>query len=353
MHSSGKWPSGGGPDNKAEPFKRLITQGMVLGKTYKHPKTKKYLKPEELEFGPDAKSLCVISDHETPLILWEKMSKSKFNGTDPQKCIEEWGADATRAHLLFQGRVEDELQWDEERIIGVQRWFEKLWKHVNSLAPQLADPGFLILPNRDLHNIPIDRMVEEDNMLFGTLQTTIRDVSFSLSKSIALNTVISSLIKLTNLLVSTRRSIPGEPPGTGQQPFSLGMNYRATSALLRMLSPVAPGFSEECWELLHEHVPQMAGTRALQSTWPWFAYQNGEEFGGMANCTVQVNGRVRLGKMEVDRKKLLQKNIPLAKRYLISTVRKAEAMQKWIAGKKIKKVYIAENGKVVNLLVDN
>ena len=73
----------------------------------------------------------------------------------------------------------------------------------------------------------------------------------------------------------------------------------------------------------------------------------------MANCTVQVNGRARLGKMEVDRKKLLQKNIPLAKRYLISTVRKTGAMQKWIAGKKIKKVYIAENGKVVNLLVDN
>jgi leucyl-tRNA synthetase len=325
---------------------------MVLGKTYRHPKTKKYLKLEELEIGPDAKSLEVIGDNENPMILWEKMSKSKFNGTDPQKCIEKWGADATRAHMLFQGRIEDELQWEEERIIGIQRWFERLWKHVKSLAPQLAVPEFLILPNRDLHNIPVDRVDSDDRTLFGTLQKTIRDVSFCLSKSATLNTVVSSLIKLTNVLVTTHRSVPGEPPGTGKQPFSLGMNYRATSVLLRLLSPVAPGFSEECWELLHTHVPQMAGTRASESPWPWFAYQEGEDFGGMATCVVQVNGKVRMSKMEVDRKRLLGKDAKRATRYILKLVKRAEPMQQWLGGKMVKKVYIAGNGKLVNLLVD-
>jgi leucyl-tRNA synthetase len=351
LHSCGKWPSGGGPENEGEPFKRLITQGMVLGKTYTHPRTKQVLAPEELKVDPKTNTVSVIGDGLTPQISWEKMSKSKFNGTDPQECIERWGADATRAHLLFQGRVEDQLEWDEDRIIGIHRWFSKLWKHVNSLAPRLVNPEFKIKPNSDLHNIPIDKLPPSDRELWGAVQLSIRNITFYLSKSLALNTVISALIKLTNSIISTTKAQTGPNELTGNQSCSLAMSYRATDVLLRMLAPVAPAFSEECWEVLHAQVPQMAGTRALESTWPWFVAHQGEEFGGNAVCAIQINGKVR-AKIEVDRKKLLSEVGGV--RYIKRRVKREELVQKWLDGGKreIKKVFISPNGKVVNLYID-
>ncbi|RPA90184.1 hypothetical protein L873DRAFT_1821524 [Choiromyces venosus 120613-1] len=74
---------------------------MVFGKKYKHPITSKFPKPEELEADPETKEKKVSADGASPLVSCEKMSKRKFNGTDPGECISLWGADATREHLLF------------------------------------------------------------------------------------------------------------------------------------------------------------------------------------------------------------------------------------------------------------
>lgn len=328
------WP--GIPRYQCEPFKRLVTQGMVLGKTHKHPDTSKYIKPEELEIDPETKVGKVSADGASPLVSWEKMSKSKFNGTDPRECISRWGADATRAHLLFLGPVEAELRWDEDRIIGMHRWFDRLWRHTSMLAGKLAEPGFPIFPSLVARPVTTTSIPPEDHDLFYILQETIRSNTYALSKSLALNTVVSNLIKLTNALTS---------PSPEAQP-TLATTYRATNELLRMLAPIAPGFAEECWAHLHTHVPSMAGTRVLETKWPWFVLQ-GEHPGGTTTCQVHINGRFRF-KVEIERERLLRP-LGAGEWYMRNILADEPEARKWLDGREIEGFFVSPNGKVVSL----
>ncbi|PVV00913.1 hypothetical protein BB560_004689 [Smittium megazygosporum] len=69
---------------KSEPFLSLLTQGMVHGITYKDPKTERFLHPSELEFTSASKIPLIKGSNETPIVTYEKMSKSKHNGVDPE-----------------------------------------------------------------------------------------------------------------------------------------------------------------------------------------------------------------------------------------------------------------------------
>ena len=310
---------------------------MVLGKTYRHPLTSKSIKPEELETDPETQEKKVSADGAFPLVSWEKMSKSSFNGTDPRECISRWGADATRAHLLFLGPLEAELRWDEDRIIGMHRWFNKIWRHTSILSGKLAEPGFPILPSLIARPVTTTSIPPEDHDLFYLLQQTVRNNSYALSKTLALNTVVSNLIKLTNTLTF--------PPPEAQP--TLATTYRATNELLRMLAPIAPGFAEECWAQLHTHVPSMTGTRALETRWPWFVLQ-GERLGGATTCDVHINGKYRF-KVEIERERLMR---PLGEgeSYMRNIIADEEEARKWLDGQKIEKLIVSSNGKVVSLI---
>ncbi|KAK3044044.1 coenzyme A transporter, partial [Coniosporium uncinatum] len=72
------WPSGGGAGNQGEPFRKLITQGMVYGKTYTDPRNGRFLKPDEVDLSDPSHPVMKISA-EKPNISFEKMSKSKYN----------------------------------------------------------------------------------------------------------------------------------------------------------------------------------------------------------------------------------------------------------------------------------
>ena len=127
MATTPQWPLGSG--HAGEPFKRVLTQGMVHGRTYTDPSSGRFLKPAEVHTGESG--LVITATGETPLISFEKMSKSKHNGVDPTTCIKKYGADATRAHILFQAPVGDVLDWDEEKIAGVTRWMNRLYDHLH------------------------------------------------------------------------------------------------------------------------------------------------------------------------------------------------------------------------------
>jgi leucyl-tRNA synthetase len=119
----GKEPGNG------EPFKVLVTQGMVQGRTFKDPVTGAFLKPSEVDVTDPSKPIQ-ISTGLPPSISWEKMSKSKFNGVDPEDMIASYGADATRLHVLYKAPPSEELEWDEQSIVGMQRFLTKVWKVV-------------------------------------------------------------------------------------------------------------------------------------------------------------------------------------------------------------------------------
>lgn len=234
------WPSGGGPDNNGEPFQKLISQGMVHGKTYSDPNTGRFLKPAEVDMQDNAHPK-IVTTGERPNVSWDKMSKSKHNGVDPTICIKKYGADATRAHILFQAPVTEVLEWDESRIVGIQRWFGRIWRLVHAAAPALPRP-----------DRPPATSIAAEVHLWAETQRTISSVTTSLTTTFTLNTIISDLMNLTNTLSAAS-------PST-----SPALLHAATSALLRLLAPVAPAVAEECWERLHSPGdPDTHSTRSI------------------------------------------------------------------------------------------
>ncbi|KZF21415.1 leucyl-tRNA synthetase [Xylona heveae TC161] len=257
------WPSGGNPEFKAEPFKQLITQGMVHGKTYSDPITGRFLKPEEVDLTDPNKPKVKLSG-ETAKVSFEKMSKSKYNGVDPGDCIAKYGADATRAHMLFQAPVSDVLEWDEDRIVGIHRWLARVWRIVTEPTPhvgkkkqahrtetetQAADLPASSAPLPDLSTFN-----DAESSLWLEVQKTISQVTQSLETTYALNTVVSDLMKLTNVLSSTK-------PGA----IRPEIHYHSLSALLRMMAPITPAFAEECWQILHSTPSTSTATSTLPS----------------------------------------------------------------------------------------
>ncbi|EFC47218.1 predicted protein, partial [Naegleria gruberi] len=107
-----------------EPFDTLLTQGMVQGETFKDLDNNKYYKPEEMTRLEDG----TVVDKNTlkPLTsVWEKMSKSKYNGVDPEAVVKEFGSDTVRLYILFKAPYDKELMWEQNQILGQQRFLAR------------------------------------------------------------------------------------------------------------------------------------------------------------------------------------------------------------------------------------
>lgn len=286
-------------DKSYEPFQRLITQGMVHGKTYSDPATGKFLKPDEVDLS-DPQGPKVLATGEAATVSYEKMSKSKHNGVDPTNVITQHGADATRAHMLFQAPVSEILDWDGDKIVGVTRWLCRLHDFVLKLAPAAAaDNNHNIISSPKAYfETTLGRVgsmgAEElsrwdaDVALWRDVQKTIGSVTASYEKVYALNTVVSDLMTLTNTLL-----------GLGDK-ASVGIQRQAVSALLRMMAPITPAFAEECWSLLGfreaEGGGRLGGSMFKGEGKARFPVQDGTlELlqPRMQSCAVQVNGKLK------------------------------------------------------------
>ncbi|KAJ5180328.1 hypothetical protein N7492_003538 [Penicillium capsulatum] len=285
-----------GSETPAEPFKMLLSQGMVHGKTFTEPSTGRFLHPDEVDLTRPDKPL-IKGTQITPNVSFEKMSKSKHNGVDPTVCTSKYGADATRAHILFSAPVSEVLEWDEAKIVGVERWFGRLWKLVTEAQQNLAGSSFSINA-ADLetsgHAVTLPPVLQDlgdadAEAIFATHNTIVSVTSCIETNPYGLNTVISDLTKLTNTLSSA-------PPSS---PFAL---YLSVSALLRLLAPIAPALASESWEVLHQTLVKDTNdsTKApsvLSSPWPT-ALLRPEEADVLSarngqTVAVQINGKLR------------------------------------------------------------
>lgn len=276
-----------------EPFKTLLSQGMVHGKTLSEPSTGRFLLPDEVDLSNPEKPL-IKGTQITPNVSYEKMSKSKHNGVDPTACASSYGADATRAHVLFSAPVSEVLEWDETKIVGIERWFGRLWKLVLDSEQALSSLSFS-LPATNMeassgHAVALPSLQElSDSDADAVLAThkTIASVTTCIeSNPYSLNTVISDLTKLTNALSSA--------PPTSPIPL-----YLSISSLLRLLAPIAPALASESWEVLHKSLLPQAeqDTPVISSPWPTplLTTEQAEALstrGGQA-VAVQVNGKLR------------------------------------------------------------
>ncbi|XBW38805.1 hypothetical protein QEN19_004397 [Hanseniaspora menglaensis] len=216
-------------DALGEPFEKLITQGMVHGKTLINPDNGRFLKPEEIDQHGKIKANGKI-----PKIAFEKMSKSKYNGADPLECISKHSSDATRAHILFQAPVTDALQWDEQKIAGVKKWLHKLLTLCESIEVKNAKSY-----EEYIDRIVFDKSSDLDLQFFNKLQKICKSIDVSFTDGKSLNTVISDYMILTNLIVDS-----------SQQDVANDLLINATIKLVHMTYPVAPNVSEECIDIL-------------------------------------------------------------------------------------------------------
>lgn len=282
----------------AEPFKTLLSQGMVHGKTFSEPSTGRFLHPSEVDLTNRDKPL-IVGTQTSPDVSFEKMSKSKHNGVDPTACALKYGADATRAHVLFSAPVSEVLEWEETKIVGIERWFGRLWKLVLDGQEKLAASSYtiseadLVAPSGEAVSLPpVQELSDADADAVLSTHNTITSITRCIeSNPYGLNTVISDLIKLTNSLSS---SVPPSPP----------ILYACVSSLLRLVAPVAPALSSESWEVLHDTVLRgrtAAAGRPIPAifTCPWpkplLTAEQADVLSARGGQTVavQINGKLR------------------------------------------------------------
>ena len=311
-----------------EPFRRLINQGMIQGRSnfvYRIIGTNTFVsyglkdKYETTEIHvdvnivnndrldteafrrwmPDFADAEFILENGEYICGWaiEKMSKSMFNVVNPDMVCDSYGADTLRLYEMFLGPLEQSKPWDTKGIDGVHRFLKKVWK-------LFYDRDGLILTDKKATPAELKSL----HKLIGKVTADIEAFSY--------NTAISAFMIAVNELTE------------------LGCNTREVlDPLVVLLSPFAPHIAEELWRA-SGHIDTITWAK-----WPEYD----ESLTVEQNCTyaVSFNGKTRF---TLD----LPKAMP--KEEVEATVRANAQTAKYVAGGNILKMIVVP-GKIVNVVV--
>jgi leucyl-tRNA synthetase len=311
-----------------EPFTRLLTQGMVQGITYKNPHTGKYIAPADVADPTDPRDPVSGEVLET---FYEKMSKSKYNGVDPARVIERYGADTARMFILFKAPPEKDLEWDEADVEGQYRFLQRIWRLVGaaaerglSLAEQAgcadAVASALAAGGADL--------TESERELRRAVHTAISEISEDLDGDYQFNTAVSELMKLSNAMAlhleASRQLLACE----------------ALRNLLILLAPFAPHLAEDLWLKLGGRSADDALASSSIHAQVWPVADAAALVRDTVPLVIQIKGKVR-GSLEVpaDADKATLETLAL----------ESEIAAKWLEGKAPSRVIVVP-GKLVNLV---
>ncbi|MCT0199382.1 leucine--tRNA ligase [Synechococcus sp. CS-1325] len=301
-----------------EPFRRLLTQGMVQAITYKNPHSGKYIAPADVKDPADPRDPI---NGERLDVFFEKMSKSKHNGVEPGGVIERYGADTARMFILFKAPPEKDLEWDDADVEGQFRFLQRIWRMLEaalerglSLEPQAASPERQATPGNA-------ELSPADLALRRAVHTAIAAISDDLADgNYQFNTAVAELMKLSNAMASLLETA------------SEAVALEALGNLLVLLSPFAPHISEELWQRLggvgsvhRQSWPVADATALVQTTIP---------------LVIQVKGKVR-GNLDVpaDADAATLEKLALG----------SEIARKWLDGQPPRRVIVVP-GKLVNLV---
>jgi leucyl-tRNA synthetase len=289
--------------NFDEPFKRLLTQGMVQAATYKNPKTGKYIVTAniaDLEHPQDPETGDALE------ISFEKMSKSKYNGVDPEDVLAAYGADTARMFVLFKAPPEKDLEWSDADVEGQSRFLNRVWRLVVGVDLSLASTT--------------GELSKAEKNLRRSIHQAIQAVTEDLSGAYQFNTAISELMKLSNALTEAKL-------------LTSPVHAEGIKTLLLLAAPFAPHMAEELW--------QQAGQSGSihEQTWPIVDLT--ALVADEITLAIQVMGKMR-GTIQVP----ASSDAAALEAY----AKESEIAQRAIAGKEIKKVIVVP-GKLVNLIV--
>ena len=300
-----------------EPFKRLLTQGMVLADSYYSPATNKFLFPSEVELK-DGKAFAKETGEEL-VIKMEKMSKSKNNGVDPEEIMEKYGADATRLFIMFTAPPEKELEWNENGLAGAVRFLNRVWRIVVENKEFISDD-----------KIDYSKISKEDKALVRKLHQTIKKITDSIEDNYHFNTAIAGTMELINDVYDYRANVLGTDKETTESKKIFG---QVIENIILMLSPFTPHFCDELWEEI--------GEEGYLFNAPWPEYDEKLTVADEVTIAVQVNGKVR-GSVTVD--------VNASKEEIEKQAFEIENVKKFTEGKTIAKVIVVPK-KIVNIVV--
>lgn len=241
-----------------EPFKRLLVQGMVMGRTYRVKGTGKYLLEHEIEFTDNKREKAIEKSSGQPVIVsWEKMSKSKHNGVNPEDMFNQYGVDTIRLIILGDVAPTSHRNWSEATFPGIINWQRRLWMTVHD---------FVLQRRCAQHLEKSETFDEQEAKLLDAANYFVSGATFNYKYSHQLSVAISKMQGLTNAI---RRATPDV--------MALGKNYeRALAAQIIMLAPMAPHFASELWSRFRNTEGKISKdsqvinwtTDVLSQTWP-------------------------------------------------------------------------------------
>jgi leucyl-tRNA synthetase len=327
----------------AEPFQRLINQGMILGEMEYH------ISPEDRDAHAGtltARGLHVVKVEEDDDVVFvlkaetqqrgmlrdlseeevekrkgklylkgtdieltgtsEKMSKSRGNVINPDDVIEQYGADSLRLYEMFMGPLEAVKPWNMRGVVGVYRFLDKVWR--------------LIVDDRaetpTLH--PNVKDVEPDAETLKLLHKTMKKVTED-TESLRFNTAIAAMMEFSNHLTSK-----GEV-----------RSKKVLAQFVQILAPYAPHIAEELWQVLG------GGGSSTLAYEPWPPYDPALVRDDEIEIPVQINGKVK-AKLMVP----AEADAAALEKLALSDTK----VQEQIAGKTVKKV-IAKPKQMVSIVV--
>ena len=286
-----------------EPFNDLLTQGMVQAAAFKNNRTGKYVSPSQIN---DLSNPTDPIDNSKLEILFEKMSKSKYNGIDPESVINKYGADTARMFILFKAPPEKDLEWGDKDVEGQYRFLSRIWKlYINSV--NISNSVDNIIP-------------ENENILIKSMNIAIKEISNDI-KNNQFNTAISELMKFYNALSTNINYVNNILKKDSLKTFCI------------LLAPFAPHIAEEIW-----HIIGFKNSVHLEN-WPLFDSEALKQ--DSYDLVIQINGKVRdKVNLEIDMDESQIKELTF----------KRPNVSKWIQDKEIRKIIFVK-GKIINIVI--
>ena len=306
-----------------EPFKNLLTQGMVLNEIFfRKPETGRitYYNPADVELKIDAQG------NRTGAVLRADgqsvesggigtMSKSKNNGVDPQSLIEDYGADIARFYMMFTAPPEQTLEWSDASVEGASRFLRRVW----ALGYEIGQRGNAAATDATFATLSATLAAARRE-----IHAVLKQANYDLGRH-QFNTVASAAMKMLNTLEGVLKG--------GADAAANSVLREGFSILLRVLSPITPHITHQLWRDLGY------GNDLLAATWPEpdaTALIEDE-----VELVVQVNGKKR-GDVRVPR--------DADKSAIEAAVLAHAEAQKFIAGQPVKKIIIVP-GRLVNVVI--
>ena len=313
---------------EAEPFRKLVNQGMIQGRSnfvYRIKDTNTFVSynlKKEYDTTPIHVDVNIVSndildieafkkwrpEFETAEFIledgkyicgWavEKMSKSMFNVVNPDDIVEKYGADTLRLYEMFLGPLEQSKPWDTNGIDGVHRFLKKFWN--------LFFDGDQLVVNNE----------EPTREELKSLHKLIKKVSWDI-ENFSYNTSISAFMICINELSALKCR-----------------NSKILEQIIILLTPFAPHICEELWSQLGHT------TSVCDAQWPGFNEEYLKE--DTVNYTISFNGKARFN---------IEFAADASKEEIEKTVLEHPSSAKWIDGKTPKKIIIVPK-KIVNIVL--